>query len=238
MARDRRALSVGVAVLALATGAVGAFTFGIERAPRWPSLASAPEPAASGHVAWTTLESAPGEPYSEQTCLWLEDLASGPAVQLECRGYAGGGGPVYSAVWSGSDSIVIRYGTRTLTVAAGKVLSSEQDTNPERPDGPAQPGFDSGDRLSQPGGPLSVSIEDDDHFRDQVVVHDGDASSVVLDAGPRDDYLFHRVQWSPDGRWLLVTDSRNRAVLVSAMGEPTPRVVATGAWDSQWVQPE
>lgn len=49
------------------------------------------------------------------------------------------------------------------------------------------------------------------------------------------------VQWSPDGDWILITDSMTQMLVVGADGEPSPRVLVDTTedlWgDAAWYIP-
>jgi hypothetical protein len=54
----------------------------------------------------------------------------------------------------------------------------------------------------------------------------GGTERTVLEAEGPADYRFEWVAWSPDGRWILLQDSEGRLIVVSAQGDPNPRILA------------
>src|SRR5665811_910509 len=72
------------------------------------------------------------------------------------------------------------------------------------------------------------------------VSRQGAKAMVLLKVdGPR-DYRFETAIWSPDGNWILVSDSLDRLLIVRADGDPTPRILVEDVqpWNrSAWYLP-
>jgi hypothetical protein len=64
----------------------------------------------------------------------------------------------------------------------------------------------------------------------------GEARELLRADGPR-DYGYPQVQWSPDGRWVLVLDSRERLIVVSEDAGVAPRALAEDAASPAWFIP-
>jgi hypothetical protein len=81
---------------------------------------------------------------------------------------------------------------------------------------------DDGARVDVEGG--------DGRFR-VVVSNDNEQRTVLSLEGP-DDYYVDGAAWSPDGRWIVIGDSTSsgpRLLVVSAEGDPQPRILVDNA---------
>lgn len=202
--------AVGAAVVLLATTAI--IVVGRIPLPDFPSLAAAPDDAIPGVVAYVEggrdgscvmVVAASGLEPREVACRfdWVDALAWTAAGDLVVLSYAGMGPEVV-----------------VLDADDGRVLERIST------DSPPDPFALHRDRQVWEGQRLEV--DDDGAGHPVVRVHaDGGSRLLIAAEGPR-DYRFESAQWSPDGDWALVLDSRGRLLVVGADATPGPRMLA------------
>lgn len=184
--------------------------------PDFPQLADDPDPSIPGMVAF--LHDA-----GEARCIALVPAAGGPATDVVCRADL----EVTELAWTDEGLLAFTtYASQGPQVVlidpqTGSELDRMRWREPE--DGAIwsaqRAQRDDGARLlyeQRLGGEAAVRIRQPD----------GAIREVFQVRGPA-DYAIASAQWSPDGAWILVTDSRGRLIVVAAEGEPAPRILLT-----------
>lgn len=212
----------GAAAVVIVTLAV-ILLFGLVPLPSFPNLQDQPDLSIPGTVALVRSE-------RERQCLATVPAGGGAVTDLRCTDawFATGG-----VAWTEQgDLTTVLYGPGQPEVVlidgeSGEELDRAPATDPD-PD-PAiawqrerQERAD-GSRLllsGGAGGQAAVRVRDPD----------GRSRDLLAVEGP-EDYRFTSAQWSPDGDWVLVADSRGRLLVIADDGDPGARILATADGD-------
>jgi len=219
-ATDRRAAwAIGGAagvVLAVLTAIV---VFGYVPVPEFPRLADGPDASIPGQVAYVVGE-------QDRSCIMVVPAGGGQATEVACRrdGFEALG-------WTADGLIVASVFTDFRpVVGGGTILVYDPATGHEVASLVAGPSGT--DRLHQveserdsQGRRLEVPWTDDRRAKALIVTTSGEETTIVDVEGPR-DYVFLGAQWSPDGEWIMLVDSRDRLLVLAADATPGPRVLA------------
>jgi len=223
-ARSRAAVAV---IAAVVSGAI--LLFGVKHVPSFPDVADQPEPAVTGTIAYLSWgEAGP--------CLHVRAAAAAPeAERVRCAlDQPGVGGfafrpdgtlAVYSYGPAGTTETVLD--PDSLHVVSEQVLPAGTK---------AVEGWASRDDRNADGVRAVVERRGEGSWR--VVARSGDSERELLATEGPDDYWVGDAWWSPDGRWVLVTDSERRVLLLSGDGGGDTRVLVREADQLQWFQPE
>lgn len=214
-------ISVGGAVLVVVVVTAIIFVFGVIPLPKYPSLADQPDPSIPGTVAYLVSD--------EDSCLFTV-LASGD-VQREIwcgRSY------VQDPVWTSDGLLAL---TDWSSEGAWVLIDVSTGVQVARIPFGDEPIPDlTGERHERADGAF-VSTEQYGNGTTEVNVRlpDGSLHTVLSVTDAPRDYHFAQVQWSPDGAWILVTDSAGRLLVVGADGTPGARILAEGldGWGTQ-----
>lgn len=187
--------------------------------PDFPALASAPDPARTGTIAYI-------QAYPDDGCVWVARASDGERRRVGCVE-----GSVGSLAWRADGRLE---GTRFVRTAQGGpeyrwIADIEEGTihdipgsrqPPSKEPVPENPAGPKGERASfrSTGGRLTVTITDADGARSSTSV-----------AAP-DTYTFGQTAWSPDGSYLAVHDDLDRVLLITTGARPRILLVAKGAW--------
>lgn len=223
MTSRSRQIVAASGALAVAVGVVLAVVaLGTLPVPDFPTLEERPDPAFPGIIAYArhpglrtclhTVESAAGE--REVTCL---------DVHSELLGWTPDGHLVLQRLEPGQRVLVV-------DPRSGRILRRAPAHHPE-----PRPGQEGHPRVREDGSELATH-EDRGPAEVVVLPPDGPARTLLSVEGSR-DYRFWHAQWSPDGEWVLVSDSIDRLLLLKAAGDPVPRVLATDAGEPTWYIP-
>ncbi len=221
MTPERRAVvAVVAAISVLVVVTVVILTFGVIPLPDFPALADRPDPSIPGTVAYME--------YGETPCLFTVPASGGEGREAWCgREY------VEFPAWTSDGLLVVTDWEGTPTyLLIDPATGDEVDRVP------------AGDQLVD--GPLPYLGADRQERADGAVVRTeglrGGTSSVVVRLDGTDqtilsiedapsDYRFYEAQWSPDGEWVLVSDTEGRLLIVAADGTPGARVLMDGLED-------
>jgi hypothetical protein len=233
-ARSRLLIALGgSAVLALAALVV-VLAIGIRYVPGYPSVEERPEPLLTGRIAYIRWNDAGG------ACVHGRAASGGPDTVLWCAGGAGGyvdkaGTDVYPE-WIDWDAdgrlLVYGYGPNglrrlTIEVTTGQIVTQDDlSTSVSRPDLTTR----------ADGAVVGTTWHDDGTAEVMVRVPDGRTTTLFRDRGP-DGYTIWNAQWSPHGDFVLAFDNERRVLVISATGEPRPRVLVRDADQVVWYQP-
>jgi len=216
--RSRRWLvAVGVAVVLVVAGIfVVASIVDMSRVPEFPSLAARPDPSLAGTVAYLD--------WSRPACVRVVDAAGGPTKVLGCDGN-------YLEWLDDGRLLVLRYdqpaGPETQTPTGGTILDVAAGTNeqvpledipPRMPEGPDPAVGPNGERITVVGRDGEV----------EVLLDDGSGTRRLLSAQGGSAYEMGVQAWSPDGEWVLLSDSAARLLLVTTDEPSETRVLAEG----------
>ena len=227
----------GIVIVAIAVIVI----FGFVPTPEYPPLAEEPDPELSGLIAYSIPEDSDHADEFGSRCVYVVEFPEGQADKITCRDEIG-----WSMAWTDDGWLIVE--------SFGQFNEFE-------------PGFhDFGLALIEPveGGAFeTVSYANDPNFlfsdhrqtrKDgtRVRVEEG-GTTVVLsspDGSTRDlfgsdsapsNYHFNEAQWSPDGEYVLVVDTKGRIIVASASGDPLPRVIAETGQEYEvtmaWYQP-
>ncbi|MGH8904126.1 MAG: hypothetical protein ACRDYA_21205 [Egibacteraceae bacterium] len=199
--RDRRpVIAVAVATVIVVAAFGGIVLFGGLPAPSYPSLADHPDPRIPGTVAfWRTGGRSP--------CLSLVPARGGQVRELWCKEHAETRRPE----WTADGNLVVHTysvnGPEHLTIDGdtGEVLERRAGSFDEYPQPTVADARGDGTRavVDSAEGEATLSL----------VPPSGRPQVLLVAHGPR-DYTFFDTRWSPDGNWLLVTDSEERVLVV------------------------
>lgn len=219
--RHRPAIAIAGAAVVVVVTILMILVFGLVPVPSFPSLAEEPDPSVPGTVAFVRSD-------QEQQCLSIVPAGGGEITDLQCTTEWYGlealawtpDGALAAAAYAGGAPEVAVFDTTTgeevdrVAVGDPDPVAAWQRERQER---------DDGSRLLLSGG---VGGEATLRVRDP----DGSRRDLIHVEGPR-DYRFTAAQWSPDGAWVLVADTRGRLLVVAAEGDPNPRTLVAGRGD-------
>jgi hypothetical protein len=224
-AADRRTvIAITGAVAIVLVVALGIIVFGYVPLPDYPRLDDDPDPAIPGMIVYV-------EASNEQSCLVTISAGGGAATEMACE--RDGGYFDQNLAWTADGLVVtMQYGRQGREIVAydpqtgrevERIVVDEPPSN--RPPRIVEPNLTrpeermtraDGARLEiahRPEGETAVRLRD----------AEGQRRDLLAAEGPR-NYEFVSAQWSPDGEWVLVADSRGRLIVVDAGGE-TPRLL-------------
>ena len=227
----RSTLGIIASVVVLAVVLVVVLVFGVIPYPDFASLSAQPDPSIPGTIAFMQGDDPP--------CAMTIPASGGPAFEVGCGWEMGGDGLAWTV-----DGMLVTLDFRgptpdyvVLDPATGAVI----ERLPADVDSP-EPLFERPDLATHDGMTVmagsSAMLSRDRADKGAViwVSREGDAAPTVLLEvdGPR-DYRFQWATWSPDGNWVLVSDSLDRLLIVSATGDPTPRILVEDV--QSWSRP-
>lgn len=224
-ARTRQTVAVaGALVVALAVTAI-VLVLGVIPLPDVPALSVQPKPALPGTIAYTRGE-------RDETC--VHAVRGGEDRELRCveeyarlLGFTPDGDVAVEVFRDGPPTALV------LDAGSGEVVRRMRpDRDVPRPGDP----WDPWDRHTGPDGSELDARSDDGHAELLVIGPDGGERVLLSLDGPR-DYRVRPAGWSPDGRFVLVIDSAGRLLVVSAAGDPQPRLVADDVSEAAWYLP-
>lgn len=205
---------VGVLVLVLATFAFFAFRSQTRAVPSFPSLASSPDPALHGTVAYLgegnciRIIAAGGGPSRQVWCVPNQDIGKaeklgkeqGPQLvwrpdgRLEVTMFrmTDPPGPNFNAGWQ--KIIDVHTGAVEDVPAADVPSAADQSTHPS----------------TSPSGRRVSWTSDAANGRISIVLHEGATSWTLLSAQGPGEYTYglSAAFWSPDGKWIAADDRR------------------------------
>lgn len=204
----RRWATAGAVAVLVVTAAI--IVLGHIPLPAFPDLAADPDPSVPGRVAY--VDAGAGD-----TCVMVVAASGSQPRELTCSL----DWPEALAWTPDGDLVVVAYDERGPELT---VIDIDDGTVARRlpvsPDDELRVLTD--ERATWQGRRLETGRSDG---RAEVLARDAAGAGRVLvavDGIPR-DYRFESAQWSPDGRWVLVLDSRGRMLVVGADGSPAAR---------------
>lgn len=217
----RPVIAAAVAAVLLVAAFAGIVLVGRLPVPSYPSLAQQPDRRIPGTVAfWRT---------GRTPCLSLVPASGGQARELWCHQNA----EVSRPEWTEGGNLVVRTysvsGPERLTIdgATGEVLERRAGSFDMHPH-PAGTN-------TRGDGTRAVIDNTEGEARLSLVAPSGRPQALLVADGPR-DYAFFDTRWSPDGNWLLVTDSEERVLVVDA-ATGQARVLASNGQSPAWSPP-
>lgn len=217
--RERIAL-VAAAAVALVVLAV-ILVFGRSVPPELPELAEDPDPAIPGLVAF--LRDGEGE-----QCLHVVPASGGDARELRCGEYWHG-----PPRWDDDGRLTVPLapspGTEEVLVIdprSGAVIDRRAEPRPGTP-APSHPST-----ATAEDGTLVTTRNRDGRVGLRLIGPEGEERDLVDLEAPR-SYSWWDAQWSPDDRWILVTDSEERLLVVTA-ADGRVRLLVTDASSPVW----
>jgi len=221
MTPKRRAIvSIVAAVSVLVVVTVIIFVFGVIPLPDYPSLADQPDPSIPGRVAYVE--------FDEEPCLFIVPASGGDAQEVWCgRQY------IEYPSWS-SDGLllVMDYTAEPTYILIDPATGNEVDR--VRVEDTNVPGaeplrYGPGIRYERPDGATVITAgRRSGESTVEVQLPGGESRTILSVEDAPADYQFVDVQWSPDGEWVLVSDTEGRLLIVGADGTPGARVLVDG----------
>lgn len=225
-----KAVGASIAAVAILTVTVVLIVmFGFIPLPEVTSLSEQPDPAIPGTVAYVDHNG------REEACVYRVDASGGEPTQLHCEptrffesalSWTEGGNIVFQSFEGfGPETVVID--SQTGAELARVPASPENEMDEPRM------GFEMGfDRIERADGALLATKSDFRGAASVAVSLDGTRRVLwEVEDAPR-DYHFQDAQWSPDGHWILVSDSAGRLIILAAEGPANPRLLVERDEDS------
>ncbi len=219
MKPERRAIVsiVGaVSVLAVVTAVI--FVFGVIPLPDFPPLADQPDPSIPGTVAYVE--------FGDTQCLTTVPASGGDPREVWCSmNYV-----EYPSWTADGLLVVLDYNAEPTYLLIDPSTGTEVDRVPQgnQPDPTVPLPYPSDTRTERPDG-ARVRIEGSRDGATSVIVRvDGSDQTILSVEGAPSDYSFVEAQWSPDGAWVLASDTEGRLLVVGADGSPGARVLVDG----------
>lgn len=196
--------------------------FGFIPLPEVPSLSERPDPAIPGTVAYVDHTG------REEACIYRVDASGGDPTKVYCE-------PSRffdSALsWTSEGNIVFQsfegFGPETVVIDSetGTELARVPASPEDELDEPRM-GFEMAfDRIERADGALLATNSDFRGGASVAVSLDGTRRILWEVEDAPQDYQFQNAQWSPDGNWILVSDSAGRLIILAAEGPANPRLL-------------
>lgn len=227
MKPERRAIvSIVAAASVLVVVTVIIFIFGVIPLPDFPSLAEQPDPSIPGTVAYVAFDDDP--------CLVTVPASGRGVVEwVWCgRQY------VEFPSWTADGLlVVVDYTAQPSYLLIDPTTGTAVDRIPQdgQPGEPVPLPYPSTVRQERPDG-ARVRTDGLRGGEASVIVRiDGEDQAILTVENAPSDYSFVDAQWSPDGAWVLVSDTAGRLLIVGADGNPAARVLVDGLqeWGAQ-----
>lgn len=219
--RRRRFAALLAAGVALAVMAV-IWAFGVAPLPDYRELAEKPNPGIPGEVAFVRWDG---------PCLYTVPAAGGREREILCGGSPGTALPGFDGpiAWTDDGRILVMafgsLGPHAIVVDPARGRPAERIRLEEMPPS----GFYGdrwGNRMARPDG---TRIRLGFGFRDEATVaiqpREAATREILRVDGPY-RYGFAEGEWSPDGAWLLLKDTKGRLIIVTAREGAAPRLLA------------
>ena len=224
MKSERRAIvSIVAAVSVLVAVTAIIFVFGVIPLPDFPSLAEQPDSSIPGTVAYLAFENE----FGNEPCLVTVPASGGRVVEwVWCgRQY------VEFPSWTADGLlVVVDYTAQPSYLLIDPATGTAVDRIPQdnQPGEPVPLPYSSTVRQERPDG-ARVRTDGGRGGDASVVVRiNGEDQTILSVENAPSDYSFIDVQWSPDGAWVLVSDTAGRLLIVGADGNPGARVLVDG----------
>jgi hypothetical protein len=215
--RSRRVIAIAGAAVIVVAVTLLILVVGLVPLPSFPRLADTPDAAIPGTIAYVRGD-------AERVCVSTVPAGGGPARDVVCRRFG-----LDAVAWTAGGALAVTTydGPVPEIIVFDASTGAELDRVEWRRDGPVEEW--SRQRLSRPDG-ARLLLGEGVPGQAVVRVREPDGSSRVLFRadGPQ-DYTVTGAQWAPDGRWVLIADSRGRLLIVAAEGGANPRIVADRA---------
>jgi hypothetical protein len=218
---ERRAIvSIVAAVLVVVLVTAIILVFGVIPLPEFPSLADQPDPSIPGTVAYVE--------FDDEPCIFTVPASGGEAREVWCgRDY------VEFPAWSSDGLLVLMDWTAQPTyVLIDPATGNEVDRVPiddiDRPGTQPLPYPPEARQDRADGGTLRINGPRGGASAVTVRLPGGEDRTIVSVKDGPTDYWFVQAQWSPDGEWVLVSDSAGRLLIVADTGDPEARVLVEG----------
>ncbi|MDR9452236.1 MAG: hypothetical protein RI637_13585 [Acidimicrobiia bacterium] len=227
MKPERRAIvSIVAAVSVLVVVTVIIFIFGVIPLPDFPSLAEQPDPSIPGTVAYVAFDDDP--------CLVTVPASGGGVVE---RVWCGRQYVEFPSWTADGLLVVVDYTAQPSYLLIDPTTGTAVDRIPQdnQPGEPVPLPYPSTVRQERPDG-ARVRTDGLRGGEASVIVRiNGEDQTILTVENAPSDYSFIDAQWSPDGAWVLVSDTAGRLLIVGADGNPAARVLVDGLqeWGAQ-----
>lgn len=223
--RRRAVIAVTAAVAVVATVTALVVAFAIIPLPAFPSLRDEPDASIPGTVAFGR--------WDDGYCWYVVPAGGGEDREVLCREDFGGEPGVQ---WTADGSLAMgqwdfgEYATVLIDPATGVEVGRYTEPFAGEPVERSGPGV--AERARRADGAVVSARSVSDAGRAAVTIRYPDGTtSVLLDVeGPR-DYRIEFAQWSPDGSWVLASDSEGRVLVLRAEGDPAPRILVADVYE-------
>jgi hypothetical protein len=196
--------------------AVVILVFGVIPLPDYPALADQPDPAIPGTVAYME--------YEEEPCIFTVPASGGEGREVWC-----GREFVEFPVWTADGLLVVTdWMAEPVYVLIDPATGEEVDQVPagDLEDFDARPLPYPGSSRQERADGAQLRTEGIRGGKSSVVVRlDGQDQTILAIEDAPSDYRFYEAQWSPDGEWVLVSDTEGRLLIVGADGNPGARIL-------------
>ncbi|GBD86072.1 hypothetical protein BMS3Abin02_02497 [bacterium BMS3Abin02] len=212
----RGTLAVVLSVLVLAAVLAVVLVFGVVPFPEYPSLAEQPDPSIPGTVAFIRGDDPP--------CLEVVPAGGGVSRELRCGRDIGGKG----LAWT-SDGLIVTFDFSAYPPQYALIdpASAQVVERIDAGQGGPEPLFAESGTSRRADGTVLIADRSADGATLMIREPNKEPRLLLEVNGPR-NYRFNTVTWSPDGNWVMVIDSESHLLIVHALGDPQPRILADG----------
>lgn len=203
-----------VVVVGVVVGLV--LVFAIIPVPDFPPLADDPDPSILGTVAFIRSN-------GDELCLSTIPAGGGPEHEVLCDRDLNF--TEFESGWTPDGMLVLleygpaNQGYRIVDPQTGETLERipfAQDSLIESPIGKG---------LTESSADQNLYIDGNRGAPQLVLAIQGESERILLEAEGPADYWFEWARFSPDEHWILLRDSEDRLIVVSATGDPRPRTL-------------
>lgn len=215
--RMRRAIAIAAVPVCIGLFFVGrSLYWSLKATPNFDSLVTTPDTTLTGTVAFF-------KPYPNNECVYLVRASGGQAVKSVC---VGGDGQLE---WLDDGRLqVTMYGRQEDRADDKSVIIDVRAKTTESVPLEKIPEWRDITEVTGPNGEKVVSKSR--HGQLTVKLTDTSGTRELLKVGAPDTYTFGLPSWSPDAKWFVVKDDKDRLLTITVGSVSTTRVLVEGGY--------
>lgn len=215
--KTRRVIAIAAVPVCIGLFFVGRSVYwSLKATPNFDSLVTTPDATLVGTVAFF-------RPYPNNECIYLVKASGGQPVKSVC---VGGDGQLE---WLDDGRLqVTMYGRQEDRADDKGVLVDVRSGTTESVPMEKIPEWRDITEVDGPNGEKVVSKSRQGQLT--VTLTDTSGTRQLLKVGAPDTYTFGLPAWSPDAKWFVVKDDKDRLLTITVGSSPTTRVLVEGGY--------